>query len=93
MYEIGTIGRWESVTEAARSNDFPMVRWLVEQGADITLVDKYGDRPYPLSWTAPYSDAVLERQESLACGSLTRSRSECPTWSLWEATRMNTAFS
>ena len=26
------------VTEAARSNDFPMVRWLVEQGADITTV-------------------------------------------------------
>ena len=34
------------VTEAARSNNFSMVRWLVEQGADITLVDKYGDRPY-----------------------------------------------
>ena len=34
------------VTEAARSNNFSMVRWLVEQGANITLVDKYGDRPY-----------------------------------------------
>ncbi|WP_317349377.1 ankyrin repeat domain-containing protein [Pusillibacter faecalis] len=37
------------VTEAARSNDFPMVRWLVEQGADITIVDKYGDRPYSVA--------------------------------------------
>ena len=31
------------VTEAARSNNFPMVRWLIEQGADITIADKYGD--------------------------------------------------
>ena len=23
-----------------------MVRWLIEQGADITIADKYGDRPY-----------------------------------------------
>ena len=30
------------VTEAARSNNFPMVRWLIEQGADITIADKYG---------------------------------------------------
>ena len=37
------------VTEAARSNNFLMVRWLVEQGADITLVDKYGDRPYSVA--------------------------------------------
>ena len=37
------------VTEAARSNNFPMVRWLVEHGADITLVDKYGDRPYSVA--------------------------------------------
>ena len=37
------------VTEAARSNDFPMVRWLVEQGADITIADKYGDRPYTVA--------------------------------------------
>ena len=29
--------------------DFPMVRWLVEQGADITIVDKYGDRPYTVA--------------------------------------------
>ena len=46
------------VTEAARSNDFPMVRWLVEQGADITLVDKYGDRPY--------SVAVQNKNQELA---------------------------
>lgn len=46
------------VTEAARSNNFPMVRWLVEQGADITLVDKYGDRPY--------SVAVQNKNQELA---------------------------
>ena len=37
------------VIEAARQNDFHMVRWLVEQGADITIKDKYGDRPYTLA--------------------------------------------
>ena len=37
------------VTEAARSNNFLMVRWLVEHGADITIVDKYGDRPYSVA--------------------------------------------
>lgn len=37
------------VIEAARQNDFHMVRWLVEQGADITIPDKYGDRPYTLA--------------------------------------------
>ena len=37
------------VTEAARHNDFPMVRCLVEQGADITIPDKYGDRPYTVA--------------------------------------------
>ena len=46
------------VTEAARSNNFSMVRWLVEQGADITLVDKYGDRPY--------SVAVQNKNQELA---------------------------
>ena len=46
------------VTEAARSNNFPMVRWLVEQGADITLVDKYSDRPY--------SVAVQNKNQELA---------------------------
>ncbi len=37
------------VTEAARSNNFLMVRWLVEQGTDITIADKYGDRPYTVA--------------------------------------------
>lgn len=37
------------VIEAARQNDFHMVRWLVGQGADITIPDKYGDRPYTLA--------------------------------------------
>ena len=26
-----------------------MVRWLIEQGADITIADKYGDRPYTVA--------------------------------------------
>ena len=38
-----------AVTEASRNNDFAMVRWLVEQGADITISDKYGDRPYTVA--------------------------------------------
>ena len=25
------------------------MRWLVEQGADITIADKYGDRPYTVA--------------------------------------------
>ena len=37
------------VTEAARSNDLDMVRWLVENGADIKNADKYGDRPYTIA--------------------------------------------
>ena len=37
------------VTEATRSNNFLMVRWLIEQGADITIADKYGDRPYSVA--------------------------------------------
>ena len=35
-----------AVIEAARHNNFHMVKWLVERGADITIADKYGDRPY-----------------------------------------------
>ena len=46
------------VTEAARSDNFPMVRWLIEQGADITIADKYGDRPY--------SVAVQNKNQELA---------------------------
>lgn len=46
------------VIEAARNKDFPMVCWLVEQGADITLVDKYGDRPY--------SVAIQNRDQKMA---------------------------
>ena len=37
------------VTEAARNNNFQMVRWLIEQGADITISDKYGERPYSVA--------------------------------------------
>ena len=38
-----------AVTEAARLKNLPMVRWLIEQGADITIADKYGDRPYTVA--------------------------------------------
>ena len=38
-----------AITEAARHKNFPMVYWLVEQGADITIADKYGDRPYTVA--------------------------------------------
>ncbi len=65
------------VTEAARSNNFSMVRWLVEQGANITLVNKYGDRPldnysdYLLLWSPRdkklwYLDIEHEEFHSLA---------------------------
>ena len=37
------------VTEAARRGDLEMVRFLVEHGADVTIADKYGDRPYTLA--------------------------------------------
>ena len=37
------------VTEAARHDNFPMVRWRIEHGADITIPDKYGDRPYTVA--------------------------------------------
>ena len=37
------------VTEAARHNGFSIVRWLMEQRADITIADKYGDRPYTVA--------------------------------------------
>ena len=38
-----------AVTEAVRHKNLPMVRWLIEQGADITIADKYGDRPYTVA--------------------------------------------
>ena len=47
-----------AVTEAARQNNFPMVRWLIENGADITIADKYGDRPYTV--------AVANKNQELA---------------------------
>ncbi len=47
-----------AVTEAARHKNLPMVRWLIEQGADITIADKYGDRPY--------SVAVQNRNQEMA---------------------------
>ena len=37
------------VTEAARENHLELLRYLVSKGADITLADKYGDRPYTLA--------------------------------------------
>ena len=38
-----------AVTEAVRHKNLPMVHWLIEQGADITIADKYGDRPYTVA--------------------------------------------
>ena len=35
-----------AVIVAARYNKDSIVHWLVEQGADINISDKYGDRPY-----------------------------------------------
>ena len=46
------------VTEAARNDDFSMVQWLIEHGADITIADKYGDRPYTV--------AVQNKNQALA---------------------------
>lgn len=31
---------------AAANNDLATVKWLVEHGADVTIKDKYGERPY-----------------------------------------------
>lgn len=50
-HESDMIFHYEStpVIEAARNNNFEVVKFLVEQGADITIKDKYGDRPYTLA--------------------------------------------
>ena len=37
------------VIEAARYDDFPLVQLLVEHGADVTIPDQYGERPYILA--------------------------------------------
>lgn len=37
------------VIEAARNNNYDMVKILVQQGADITIKDNDGDRPYTLA--------------------------------------------
>lgn len=37
------------VIEAARCDNFEMVKFLVKHGADITIKDKFGDRPYNLA--------------------------------------------
>lgn len=37
------------VIEATRNNHYDLVKILVRQGADITIKDKYGDRPYTLA--------------------------------------------
>lgn len=38
-----------AITEAVRHKNLPMVHWLIKQGADITIADKYGDRPYTVA--------------------------------------------
>lgn len=35
-----------AVTVAAQNNDFKMVQLLVQHGADVTIKDKYGERPF-----------------------------------------------
>lgn len=37
------------IIEAAANNNFSLVKLLVDHGADITITDKYGDRPYSLA--------------------------------------------
>ena len=37
------------IIEAARNNHLSLVKLLIDYGADITLCDKYGDRPYSLA--------------------------------------------
>ena len=62
------------VTEAARSNNFPMVRWLIEQGADITIADKYGDRPYTVAVQNKNQELAdyLSVDRSAMCAELSR---------------------
>ena len=38
-----------AVTEAARHKNLTLVRWPIEQGADITIADKNGDRTYTVA--------------------------------------------
>ncbi|MGR6126237.1 ankyrin repeat domain-containing protein [Paenibacillus sp. SER-28] len=37
------------LTVAARNNDFAMVKYLVQQGADVTLAEKDGERAYTIA--------------------------------------------
>jgi uncharacterized protein len=50
-----------AVAVAARNGDFEIVKYLVEQGADITLTNEYGDRPYTNALKAKH----VELQEYL----------------------------
>lgn len=50
-----------AVAVAARNGDFAMVKYLVEQGADVTLTNEYGDRPYTNALKARH----VEMQEYL----------------------------
>ena len=64
------------VTEAARHNDFSMVRWLVEQGADITIPDKYGDRPYTVAVQNKNQEMITNRKRRVN----SRLTSCLPSW-------------
>ncbi|UUV17063.1 ankyrin repeat domain-containing protein [Fusobacteria bacterium ZRK30] len=41
---------------ATRKNYIELVKWLVENGADITIKDKYGQRPYTLAVLNKYQE-------------------------------------
>ena len=68
-----------AVTEAARHKNLPMVRWLIEQGADITIADKYGDRPYTVA--VQNKNQELAKPWSRRNGTTSRKKSgnSCPT--------------
>ena len=63
-----------AVTEAARHKNLPMVRWLIEQGADITIADKYGDRPYTVAVQNKNQELAdyLSVDRSAMCAELSR---------------------
>ncbi|MDY8025047.1 ankyrin repeat domain-containing protein [Paenibacillus polymyxa] len=44
------------LTVAARNNDFAMVKYLIEQGADVTLAEKDGERAYTIALSNKNAD-------------------------------------
>ena len=74
------------VTEAARSNNFPMVRWLIEQGADITIADKYGDRPYTVA-VQNKNQELADYLESPGAGGMAQRAGKSPAAHALQAAR------